>query len=718
MSEFFHLHQLTYSFKLRTFERFCTFLFNQKLQPLKSLYLALCFGVSLLLAAACNDATEAVNTMADKVAEKMPDNFVWQPESFADKKIVRYQIPGWDRLSLQQKQLVYHLTEAGLAGRDIMYEQNYRHNLEIRKMLDAILASDAVDRSGEDWEALETYAKNVYFSNGIHHHYSMDKFEPGFDEAYLKGVMAKTNTKLSAEAMTAIFDPNYDAKKVSLDADKDLVANSAVNFYGPDVTQAEAEAFFAAQTSPDKMRPLSYGINSRLVKKNGKIVEETYKVGGLYGPALEKVVMHLREAQKVAENKAQGDAIGLLADFYTTGDLKTWDDYNIAWSQATEGDIDYINGFVEVYNDPLGYTGSYENIVQIKDFDASERMKVVADNAQYFEDNSTIMDEHKKKNVTGVSYKVVAVAGEAGDASPATPIGVNLPNADWIRKEYGSKSVSLGNIIEAYDNANGPGFLQEFAHDDEEIKRVKKYGKVADKMGTALHEVIGHASGQLNPGIGTPKETLKSYASTLEEARADLVGLYFIMDPKLVELGLLESIDAGKAEYDSYIRNGMMTQLRRIKPGDVIEESHMRNRQLNAAYAFMRANEDASGENDVPAIEQLMRDGKTYFEIHDYDAVRGYFGELLREIQRIKSEGDYKAGKDLVEDFGVNVDEILHFEVLERSAALDSAPYGGFINPRLVAVKDGDGKVTNIKVEYPDDFVEQHLEYARKYGNL
>ncbi|MFK8058008.1 MAG: dihydrofolate reductase [Saprospiraceae bacterium] len=680
---------------------------------MKPLTFALCFGASLLFTTACDTATEAVET----VTEAVSDDFAWQTETFADKKIVRYQIPGWERLSLSQKQLVYHLTEAGLEGRDIMFEQNYRHNLEIRKVLDVILASDAVDTAGDDGKALMVYAKNVYFSSGIHHHYSNDKFKPGFDQAYLEGVMAKTSTKLSAEAMKAIFDPTFDAKKVSLDTDKDIVTGSAINFYGPNVTQAEAEAFFKAQISPDPKRPLSHGLNSRLVKVDGKIVEETYKVGGLYGPALENVVKHLKMAQTFAENKAQGDAIGLLADYYTTGSLKTWDDYNIAWSQATEGDIDYINGFVEVYNDPLGYTGSYENIVQIKDFDASERMAVIADNAQYFEDNSTIMDEHKKKNVTGVSYKVVAVAGEAGDASPSTPIGVNLPNADWIRKEYGSKSVSLGNIIEAYDNAGGSGFLQEFAHDEEEVARVKKHGKVADKMGTALHEVIGHASGQLNPGIGTPKETLKSYASTLEEARADLVGLYFIMDPKLVELGLLESIEAGKADYDSYIRNGLMTQLRRIEPGNVIEESHMRNRQLNAAYAFMRANEDAK-EGEPAVIQQLIRDEKTYFEIHDYAAVRGYFGELLREIQRIKSEGDYEAGKDLVEDFGVQVDQVLHAEVLERSAALSSAPYGGFINPRLVAVKDADGNVTDVKVEYPDDFVEQHLEYAKVYGNL
>jgi dipeptidyl-peptidase-3 len=669
---------------------------------------------STLIFGSCQTATETIETEEEVTVQ---GDFVWQTESFADKKIIRYQVPGWDRLSLKQKQLVYHLTEAGLAGRDIMYDQNYRHNLEIRKAFDQILASEAVAKTGEEYAALLEYAKNVYFSNGIHHHYSMDKFKPGFSEEYLSEVLAKAETKLSEEAMTAIFDPGLDAKKVSLDASRDLVQASAVNFYGPDVTQAEAEAYFNAKSNPDPERPLSHGLNSRLVKKNGQVSEEVYRVGGLYGPALQQVVYHLREAEKYAENNAQAEALALLAEYYETGDLKTWDEYNIAWVKATEGDIDYINGFVEVYNDPLGYTGSYENIVQIKDFDASERMAVVAENAQYFEDNSPIMDEHKKKNVTGVSYKVVTVAGEAGDASPATPIGVNLPNADWIRKEYGSKSVSLGNIIEAYDEASGSGFLEEFAHDEEEIARVKKHGKVADKMGTALHEVIGHASGQLNPGVGTPKETLKSYASTLEEARADLVGLYFIMDPKLVDLGLLESIEAGKAEYDSYIRNGMMTQLRRIEPGNVIEESHMRNRQLNAAYAFMRANEDATGDAK-PAIERLTRDGKTYFEIHDYAAVRGYFGELLREIQRIKSEGDYEAGRDLVEDFGVQVDQELHAEVLERAEKLASAPYGGFINPRLVEVKDAEGNVSDIVVEYPDDFVQQHLDYAQRYGHL
>ncbi len=672
--------------------------------------------LSLSLFMAC--APPTAETPVEDIDTEAESDFEWQTESFADKKIVRYQVPDWDRLSLQQKQLVYHLSEAGLAGRDIIYAQNYRYNIPIRKALDAIMASEQVDRTAPEFKELETYAKQVYFSNGIHHHYSMDKFKLDVPRRYFEKLLNQAGTSLPEEALTAMFDPTVDAKKVSLDANKDLVASSAVNFYGPGVTQAEVEAYYAARSQKSDPRPVSLGLNSRLVKgPDGKLQEEVYKVGGLYSEAIENIIEHLQMAQQYAENPAQGKAIGLLIEYYQTGDLKKWDDYNIAWVEATEGDIDYINGFVEVYNDPLGYTGSYENIVQIKDFDASERMAVVAENAQYFEDNSPIMDEHKKENVTGVSYKVVAVASEAGDASPATPIGVNLPNADWIRKEYGSKSVSLGNIISAYDNASGPGFLQEFAHDEDEVARVKKHGAVADKMGTALHEVIGHASGQLNPGIGTPKETLKSYASTLEEARADLVGLYYIMDPKLVELGLLESEEAGMAEYDSYIRNGMMTQLRRIEPGNVIEESHMRNRQLNAAYAFKRAQQEAS-PGAKPAIERLTRDGKTYFKIHDYDAVRGYFGELLREIQRIKSEGDYDAGAALVEDYGVQVDQQLHQEVLERSAKLNSAPYGGFINPRLVEVKNESGNVVDIAVEYPDDFLEQHLEYARKYSAL
>ena len=672
------------------------------------------FGASLLLGSCSSPKMdEAITT------EASTEDFVWQTESFADKKIIRYQIPGWDKLSLSQKQLVYHLSEAGLHGRDIMYDQNYRHNLAIRKAIDKILSAEQSDTNSPEYQAFLEYAKNVYFSNGIHHHYSNDKFKPGFSREYFNSLLESSGQSLTEEVLTAMFDPSVDAKKVSLGDGKDLIQTSAVNFYAPGLSQAEVEAFYKAKIDPNDPRPVSYGLNSRLVKgPDGKLMEDVYKVGGLYGSALEKVVYHLGEARKFAENEAQGKAIDLLMDYYRTGDLRTWDAYNIAWTEATEGDVDYINGFVEVYNDPLGYRGSYENIVQIKDFEASERMKVLADNAQYFEDNSPIMEEHKKKDVTGISYKVVTVASEAGDASPATPIGVNLPNADWIRKEHGSKSVSLGNIIYAYEEAAGSGVLDEFAHDADEIERSKAYGSLADKMATALHEVIGHASGQINPGVGTPKETLKSYASTLEEARADLVALYFIMDPKLMELGLLPHMDAAKAEYDGYIRNGLMTQLRRIEPDNDIEESHMRNRQLISAYAWMRAGEDAAKTGEKPALERITRDGKSYFKIHDYDKMRGYFGELLREIQRIKSEGDYEAGRDLVEDFGVAVDDEMHAEVLKRSEKLASAPYGGFINPRLVAVENANGEVTDVRVEYPDDFLEQHLEYARRYGNL
>ena len=644
--------------------------------------------------------------------ETTNEDFVWSPEKFADKKIVRYQIPGWEKLSAQQQAYVYHLVEAGLAGRDIMYDQNYEHNLEIRKALDKISRDYLGARTGPEWEALDTYAKNVWFSNGIHHHYSMDKFEPGFSEAFFDGLLGEVRGKLSPEARAAIFDPSVAPKKVVLNADVDKVAASAVNFYGEGVTQAAVEAYYKSLKDEDPERPVSHGLNSRLMLgADGQLVEEVYSAQGKYGPAIQQIIKHLQAAQAVAETPKQAEALGLLIEYYQTGDLRKWDDYNIAWVAATEGDIDYINGFVEVYNDPLGYTGSYENIVQIKDFEASERMAAVAKEAQYFEDNSPILDEHKKKNVTGISYQVVAVAGEAGDASPATPIGVNLPNADWIRAEHGSKSVSLGNIIEAYDKAGGPGILKEFAYDEAEVARSEKYAGIGDKMSTALHEVIGHASGQLNPGIGTPKQTLKENASALEEARADLVALYYIMDPKLQEMGLLESDEVAKAEYDGYIRNGLMTQLRRIEPGQDIEESHMRNRQLISSWAY----EQGQAEN---VIEKISRDGKTYFRINDYAKLRALFGELLRDIQRIKSEGDYEAGRALVETYGTKVDQAMHQEVLRRTESMNIPPYGGFINPVLVADKDADGNVTTVRVTYPDDFRKQMLDYAERYGHL
>jgi dipeptidyl-peptidase-3 len=668
----------------------------------RSLFLA---SFLLLLAVSACKPKETAETQS-------AESFEWVVDRFADIQVLRYQINGWDKLSLQQKKLVYYLTQAGLAGRDIMYAMNYRHNLEIRHALERIVGGYSGDRETDDWKKFLTYAKRVWFANGIHHHYSNDKFIPDFSQEYFASLLQDVGATLSEEALAAMFDPAVDTKKVSLDADKDLVAASAVNFYGPGVTQAEVEAFYARMRDPKDPTPVELGLNSRLVKgPDGKLVEEVYKVDGLYGAAIAEIVKWLELAVGVAENEPQRNALQLLIDYYRTGDLRQWSAFNVAWSQATEGDIDYINGFVEVYNDPLGYRGSYENIVQIKDFDASARMKVLADNAQWFEDNAPLDPAHRKENVVGISYNVVVVAGESGDASPATPIGVNLPNADWIREKHGSKSVSLGNIIEAYDNAAGPALLKEFAHDQEEFDRVSKYGGLADKLSTALHEVIGHASGKLNPGVGTPKETLRNYASTLEEARADLVALYYIMDPKMVELGLMESLEAGKAEYDAFISNGLMKQLRRIEPGRDIEEAHMRNRQLIAAWAYDKGKKDK-------VIEKVTRDGKTYFDIKDYDKLRNLFGQLLREVQRIKSEGDFAAGKALVESYGVKVDQALHQEVLRRVEPFGLAPYSGFVNPVLEPVTDDKGEITDIRVTYPQDFIDQMLGYGKLFGFL
>jgi dipeptidyl-peptidase-3 len=665
----------------------------------------------LFLAAACSEpaADQAdADAQTDEVAE---EDFNWNPENFADKKIIRYQVPGFDKLTLSQKKLVYFLTEAGLSGRDIMYDMNYRHNLVIRHAIDQIVKDYQGDRNSEDWKAFMVYAKNVWFSSGIHHHYSNDKFNPEFPKDYFMGLMDAVGTSLNDEALTAMFDPEFDAKKIKQDPN-DLVKASAVNFYDPDITEKEVDEFYAKVKANLKDPRVSMGLNSKLVRnENGEIEERVWKVGGMYGEAIEEIVKWLEKAVEVAENEPQANALRLLIEYYKTGDLETWDKYNVAWVQATEGDIDYINSFIEVYQDPKGYKGSYETIVEITDFDASARMKVVSDNAQWFEDNSPIMDEHKKAEVVGITYKVVTVAGEAGDASPSTPIGVNLPNANWIRAKYGSKSVSLGNIINAYSKASGEGLLGEFAHDEEEIARAKAHGELASKMHTALHEVVGHASGQLEDGVATPKETLKNYASPLEEARADLVALYYIMDQKMVDLGLMESLDVAKAEYDSYIKNGLMLQLRRIKPGKTIEQAHMRNRSMVAHWVY----EKGQAEN---VIAEVKRDGKTYYDIQDYDKLRTLFGELLKEVQRVKSQGDYEAGKNLIENYGVQVDPTIHEEVLARAEKLNIPPYGGFINPRLVPVTDDAGEITDIKVEYPDDFTKQMIEYGNKYSFL
>ncbi len=639
------------------------------------------------------------------------DSFQYNVEQFADIKVLRYQISGWENLTLKEQKLVYFLTQAGLAGRDIMWDQNYRHNLTIRKALENVYTSYQGDKASEDWKSFETYLKRIWFSNGIHHHYSNAKLTPKFSSEYLQQLLKETNTSLKGEAFDVLFN-DRDTKKVNQAKGVDNVLESAVNFYGPNVTNADVIEFYGNKKSPNSKKPLSYGLNSQLVKEDGVLKERVYKSGGLYGAAIDEIVIWLELAKGVAENEAQGNALTLLIEYYKTGDLQTWDDYNVAWTGATSGNIDYINSFIEVYNDPLGYRGSYETIVQIKDFDMSKKMSVVSGNAQWFEDNSPLMKAHKKDNVVGVTYKVVAVAGEAGDASPSTPIGVNLPNANWIRKEVGSKSVSLGNIIDSYNNAKGSGRLKEYANDEEEIELEEKYGQLADKLHTALHEVIGHASGQLNPGVGETKQTLKNYASTLEEGRADLVGLYYLYDTKLQDLGLVEDWESvGKAAYDGYIRNGLLTQLIRLNLGDDVEESHMRNRQWVSAWAFEKGKADN-------VIEKITRDGKTYFNINDYKKLHDLFGQLLRETQRIKSEGDFAAVEALVEGYGVKVDQDLHKEILERNEQFTSAPYSGFVNPVLVPKMNVDGEIESFTIEQPKTFSTQMLDYSKNYSFL
>ena len=632
-------------------------------------------------------------------------------EQFSDLKVLRYQIPGFDKLTLNQKKFVYYLTEAGLYGRDIMYDQNYRHNLKIRRALENIYLNYNGNKNDNQWKSFEIYLKRIWFSNGIHHHYSNDKFDPDFSQEYLKNLMNETNTELNNQVFDLIFN-DVDSKKVNRDKSKGIIIGSSVNFYDPDITEEEVENFYNNIKVPDPKKPISLGLNSKLVREDGVLKEKVWKKGGMYSESIEKIIENLEIAKKYAENKKQADALGLLIKYYETGDLKIWDDYNVAWVETTEGDVDYINGFIEVYNDPKGYRGSYESVVQIKDFEMSKKMSAISSEAQWFEDNSTIMDVHKKKNVVGISYNTVNVAGEAGDASPSTPIGINLPNANWIRANHGSKSISLGNILYAYGNAGSSGRLEEFAYSKEEIELEKKYGKDADNLHTALHEVIGHASGQIVDGVGTPKETLKNYASSLEEARADLVGLYFIVDKKMEELGISPSSkDMGRTSYDGYIRNGLMTQLIRIKLGDDVEQAHMRNRQTVSKWVYEKGISDN-------VIEKIVENDKTYFVINDYEKLRELFGELLREIQRIKSEGDYEAGKNLIENYGVKIDQELHKEILKRNEKFTSAPYSGFINPVLTPELDDKGEIIDIKVEQPESFAVQMIEYASRYSTL
>lgn len=648
--------------------------------------------------------------------------YEYKVERFADIQILRYQVPGLDNLTTKQKELVYYLSEAALYGRDIIYAQNCELNLGLRQTLEEIYLKYPGDRTSESWKQFETYLKRFWASSGIHHHYSEKKMLPEFTKEYMRSLLVDTKDAkwpmfegqsmqhFTMKTLLTMFDPMYYGKGVVKDKGVDKVQASANNFYGRDLKEAEVEKFYKYINESAGENAPSFGLNSKLIRKDGVLQENVYKVGGLYTESIEKMVYWLEKATTVAENEGQKKYIDLLVQFYKTGDLKIWDECNIEWVKATAGDIDFIHGFIEVYGDPLGVKGTFESVIQINDFDASQKMKAMAENGQWFEDNSPIMKEHKRDTVKGISYKVVNVAMESGDAAPSTPIGINLPNANWIRSTHGSKSVSLGNILAAYNGASSGNVSDEFYLGDDVKARIKAHGQLAGKLHTAMHEVIGHASGTINKGIGNPHETLKNYASTLEEARADLVALYYVLDQKLIDIKVMETLETGKAEYDNYITNGLFLQLRRLSPGENIEEDHMRNRQLVAAWAYEK------GKNDN-VIEKKVFDGKTYFVINDYQKLRSLFGELLKEIQRIKSEGDYASAEVLVEKYGVKVDPALHKEVIERFKSLDLAPYNGFIQPKLVPVIDN-GKFKDLKVEQESDFATQMLRYSKDYGTI
>ena len=649
----------------------------------------------------------ALVSCSDKAAD---NDFRYLVDEFADLKIMRYQVPGWDALSLQQKEYVYHLAEASKYGRDIIWMQNCRYNLPIRKVVEKILENYQGDRTCEDFKAFETYAKRLFFSNGIHHHYAEDKFVPECPQAYFESLMTAVGVQ-NSELLSVIYDPAVLPQRKSTDKSGDIVAESAVNFY-EGVTKAEVEAFYAKMMNPKDKTPISYGLNSRVVKgTDGKIYEDVYKVGGLYGPALEKICAELEKAAEVAENQTQKDYIADLVAYYRSGDLKLWDAYNIKWVNDTLGTVDFVNGFVEDYTDPLGRKATWEALVNFKDTEASRRAELISENAQWFEDNSPVDKRFKKAQVKGVTAKVINVAVLAGDCYPAAPIGINLPNADWIRREHGSKSVTIANLTSAYSKAaqeSPKSMLSEFVWDEKELEAEKKYGGLTNDLHTDLHECLGHGSGQLLPT--TSPNALGEYSSTLEEARADLFGLYYLADPKLVELGILPDMEAYKAQYSSYIRNGIFTQFTRIELGKKNTEAHMQNRKLIADWCY----EKGLADN---VIEKKVRDGKTYFVVNDYEKLRDLFAQLLAEVQRIKSEGDFEAGQALVERYAVNIDPELHKEVKERYAALGLKPYGGFLNPEIVPVVK-DGAVVDYRIEYADDYVGQHLEYGKKYATL
>ena len=649
------------------------------------------------------------------------DKFDYTVEQFADLQILRYRVPGFENLSLQQKELVYYLTEAALQGRDILFDQNGKYNLRIRRTLEAVYTGYKGDKNTPDFKAMEVYLKRVWFSNGIHHHYGSEKFVPGFAPEFFKEAVlsvdastlplaeGQTAEQLCDELSPVIFDPTVMPKRVNQAAGEDLVLTSACNYYDG-VTQKEAEDFYNAMKDPKDETPVSYGLNSRLVKENGKIQEKVWKVGGLYGQAIDKIVYWLKKAEGVAENPEQKAVIAELIKFYETGDLKTFDEYAILWVKDLNSLVDFVNGFTESYGDPLGMKASWESLVNFKDMEATHRTEIISGNAQWFEDHSPVDKLFKKDEVKGVSAKVITAAILAGDLYPATAIGINLPNSNWIRSHHGSKSVTIGNITDAYNKAaHGNGFNEEFVYSDTELQLIDKYADLTGELHTDLHECLGHGSGKLLPGVDP--DALKAYGSTIEEARADLFGLYYVADPKLVELGLTPNEDAYKAEYYTYLMNGLMTQLVRIEPGNNVEEAHMRNRQLIARWVFEKGAADK-------VVELVKKDGKTYVVVNDYEKLRELFGELLSEIQRIKSTGDYQSAHDLVESYAVKVDPALHAEVLERYKKLNLAPYKGFVNPKYEAVVDAAGKITDVKVTYDEGYAEQMVRYSKDYSNL
>jgi dipeptidyl-peptidase-3 len=649
------------------------------------------------------------------------ENFNYQVDKFADVEILRYRVPDFEQLSLKQKEMIYYLTQAALEGRDILYDQNHKNNLTIRRTLEAVYENYKGDRNSEEFAALTTYLKQVWMGNGIHHHYSEEKFTPTFSKAFFETAVTQTDAKflpllenetaaqLVARISPVIFDPALFPKRTNQEPGVDLILTSANNYY-EGVTQAEVEAFYAKMKDPNDNTPISYGLNSKLVKENGQLVEKTYKVGGMYSAALERIVGWLEKAAAVAENDKQREVIEKLIAFNRDGDLKTFDEYAIKWVQDVESQIDFINGFTETYGDPLGMKASWESLINFKNIEATKRTQIISDNAQWFEDNSPINPEFKKEKVKGVSAKVITAAMLGGDCYPSTPIGVNLPNSNWIRRDYGSKSVTIENITEAYDQASlGSGFAEEFMWSQVELERAKKYGSLTNNLHTDLHECLGHGSGKLLPGVDP--DALRAYGSPVEEARADLFGLYYMGDKKMVELGLLPDAEAYKAEYYQYLMNGLMTQLTRIQPGKNIEQAHMRNRQLIASWVYEKGKADK-------VVELEKRDGETFVVVNDYEKLRGLFGELLNEIQRIKSTGDYEAAKTMVETYAVKVNQEIHTEVLDRYKKLNLAPYRGFVNPVYTLVTDKNGKVTDVKISYDENYLDQNLRYSKEYSVL